>query len=273
MYETFNVPTVNVEIQSVSSLRFETHDRLRGGQNIPSCSRKLDLRAGGSLASSPSMISPCSSIRILSSTTSPVPRCKFHVRCVARQAVTGKFRRAPDQSCSFFTVANVHINNECAKRRSACIALLLLVGDLCRKLGAAELTGALGKAAERETPSGDGERRTSPMDAAFHHTNLPWPTGGVTPLWPLWGPGGEANGKKWPDCCGFVVVPESQSQWLIVRHGSIDVVPAAIWVKATGQTWHYEQWLHLKFAGCKRRRDVPPRIQSRARKIVLYTKK
>ena len=28
----------------------------------------------------------------------------------------GKFRRPPDQSCSFFTVANVHINNELAKK-------------------------------------------------------------------------------------------------------------------------------------------------------------
>ena len=32
---------------------------------------------------------------------------------------------------------------------------------------------------------------------------------------PLWGPGGEPRGKKWPDCCGFVVLPASQLQWLI----------------------------------------------------------
>ena len=66
------------------------------------------------------------------------------------------------------------------------------------------------------------------------------------------------NGKKWPDCCGFVVLPESQSQWLILRRGSIDVVPAAIRLKATDQTWHYEQWPHLKFAGSTRRpRCIP----------------
>ena len=53
--------------------------------------------------------------------------------------VTGKFRRAPDQSCSYFTIANVHINNECAKRRSVCIALLLLIRDLWMKLGAVVL--------------------------------------------------------------------------------------------------------------------------------------
>ena len=138
-------------------------------------------------------------------------------------AVTGKFRRAPDQSCSCCTIANVHINNECAKRTSVCIALLLLVRDFWLKLGAVVLTGDFYKAVGRETPSGDGERRTSQMEAAFRHTNIPRPTGGVTPLWD---PGGEHNGKKWPDCCGFVVLPESQSQWLNPRHGSIDVVLA-----------------------------------------------
>ena len=132
-----------------------------------------------------------------------------------------------------FTIANVHINNECAKRRSVCIALLLLIRDLCLNLGAVVLTGEFNKAFKRETPSGDGERRSSPMEAAFRHTNIPWPTGGVTPLWGL---RGEPNGKKWPDC--FVVLPESQSQWLILRHGSIDVVPAAIGLGATDQTWH-----------------------------------
>ena len=38
--ETFSVPTVNVAIQSVSSLHFETLDGLLGGPNIPFCSRK-----------------------------------------------------------------------------------------------------------------------------------------------------------------------------------------------------------------------------------------
>ena len=57
-----------------------------------------------------------------------------------------------------------------------------LVRDLCLKLGAVVLTGDFNRAVERETPSGGGERRTSPMEAAFRHTNRSWPTGGVTPL-------------------------------------------------------------------------------------------
>ena len=85
----------------------------------------------------------------------------FQIPCSLRYAiwavegvvVTGKFCRAPDQSCSYFTVANVHINNESAKRRSVCIALLLPVRDLCMKLGAAILTCDFNKAVERETPS------------------------------------------------------------------------------------------------------------------------
>ena len=48
------------------------------------------------------------------------------------------------------------------------------------------------------------------------------PTFGVTPPWEA---GGEPNGKGWPDCCGFVVLPEAQSQWLILRHGFIVVAP------------------------------------------------
>ena len=40
--------------------------------------------------------------------------------------VTGKFRRPPDPAFQCFTVANVQINSECAKRRSVYIALLLL---------------------------------------------------------------------------------------------------------------------------------------------------
>ena len=60
------------------------------------------------------------------------------------------FRRLPDQSCSYFTVANIHINNECAKRRSVCIALLLLIRNLCMKLGAVFVTGDFNEGAERE---------------------------------------------------------------------------------------------------------------------------
>ena len=33
---------------------------------------------------------------------------------VEGMAVTDKFRRAPDQSCLYFTIVNIHINNECA---------------------------------------------------------------------------------------------------------------------------------------------------------------
>ena len=64
--------------------------------------------------------------------------------------VTGKFRRAPDRSDSFFTVANVHVINESAKRRSVCIALLLLIRDVCLKFGAVVLTGDFNNGAEFE---------------------------------------------------------------------------------------------------------------------------
>ena len=64
--------------------------------------------------------------------------------------VTGKFRRAPDPACSYFTVANSQTNNECAKRRSVCIALLV-IRDLYSKLSVVVLAGDLHKAVERVT--------------------------------------------------------------------------------------------------------------------------
>ena len=49
-----------------------------------------------------------------------------------------------------------------------------------------------------------------------------------------------------------------KARCLILRHGSVIVIPAAIGLRATHHTWHYEQWLHLKFAGRQRRRDLSP---------------
>ena len=71
------------------------------------------------------------------------------------------------------------------KRRSVCIALLLLVRDLCLKLGAVVLTRDFIKGAERELLSrgADDQRRISPLDAAFSFAAVPWATSGVTPLW------------------------------------------------------------------------------------------
>ena len=59
----------------------------------------------------------------------------------------------------------------------------------------------------------------------------------------------------WPECCGFVVLLDSQSQRSVMHHGSINVVLASVGLRATDQTWNYEQW-PLKHAGRKRRRDV-----------------
>ena len=145
---------------------------------------------------------------------------------VEGMVVTGTFRMAPDPSCSYFTVANIHINSECAKRRSDCIALLLLIRDSCMKLGAFILTGDFDKGAEREAAANGSmdQRRISPLEASFNCANVPWPTSGV------WGPGGEPHGSTWPECCGFLF----------------------------DQAWQFGQWHHLKFVGRTRRRDASP---------------
>ena len=114
-----------------------------------------------------------------------------------------------------------------------------------------------------------GQRRSVPFEAAFNCANVLWPTSGVSPMWVS---GGKPHGRMWPECCRFVVLPESQSQWLIMRHGSIIVVvPASIGLKTTDQAWHYEQWLHLMFAGCKRRRDASPADSKSRQKCQLHT--
>ena len=79
--------------------------------------------------------------------------------------------------------------------------------------------------------------------------------------------------KSDPTAAAPLSPTESLSQWLLLRHGSINVVPAAIGLRATDQTWHNEQWLHLKFAARKRRRDVSLADSQSRQKIVLHTKK
>ena len=137
---------------------------------------------------------------------------------VEGMVVTGKFRRALDPSCAYLTVASVHINDEYAKRRFLFISLFLLIRDLCIKLGAVIFTSDFNKGAERELASSApvDQRRISPLKAAFSHANVPWRTSGVTPLWV---PDGESQG--------------SQNHWMIMRHRSINVVPASIGLKTT----------------------------------------
>ena len=87
----------------------------------------------------------------------------------------GKFRRPLDLACQYFTVTNFHVNNECAKRMSVCIALMLLARGLCLRLGKILLTGDFNKDAERELRSSgtEDQRRVSPMEPTFDHAATP----------------------------------------------------------------------------------------------------
>ena len=177
---------------------------------------------------------------------------------VEGMAVTGKFSRAPDPSCSNFTVANVHINNECAKRRSVCIVLLLLIRDLCMQHSAVILTGDFTKGAERELASSAPHRPTSDLSARGRLQLRQRP---VAYFWcyAIVGPRRRAPRLHvarmlWMCCAPRVAKPVVNyaprvHQLRLCHH----------WVEDHGpndQTWHYEQWLHLKFAGRKRRRDA-----------------
>ena len=98
--------------------------------------------------------------------------------------VTGTFHRAPAPSCSYHTVASIHINHQSAKRRSVRIPLLLLIRDFCMILGAVILNGDFNKVAEREPASSapTDQRRISPSSATpvspgllpvVHHCGVP----------------------------------------------------------------------------------------------------
>ena len=128
-------------------------------------------------------------LRLFSSTRTPL-RATSHARrsrsLLAQVLFVGRrghglfpasSARTPDPSCAYFTVANVHINKECAKRRS-CL--------------------------HRVVHEDGRQRRISPLEAAFNCANIPWLTFGVTPPW---GPGGEPSGGTWPECCGFCRAP------------------------------------------------------------------
>ena len=151
-------------------------------------------------------------------------------------------------------------------RRATC----LLSHDTCIMLGAVILSSDFNKAFERETPSSEGERNNFFLEAAVTHANAPCPTFGITPLC---GACGEPNCKIGLIVAGFMVLHESQTQWLIVSDGSIKVVLAVSGLSATEQTWHYEQWLHLKIAGRKCRRELSPADSKSRQKIVLRTDK
>ena len=57
---------------------------------------------------------------------------KYSTWAVEGMVATGKFRRAPDRSCSYSTVANVRVINESAKRRSVCNASATCVSRSAR---------------------------------------------------------------------------------------------------------------------------------------------
>ena len=63
----------------------------------------------------------------------------------------------------------------------------------------------------------ESQRRIIPLEAGFSSAHVPWPTLGVTPLC---GPGAQPHGDKWPESCGFVILPSSQIDWLIMKHGT-----------------------------------------------------
>ena len=96
--------------------------------------------------------------------------------------VTASSEGHPTSRSPSSTSPTLHSSKECAKRWSLCIALLLLIRDMCMKLGAVILTAVIltsdfNKGAEREAAANASmyQRRIPPLEAAFSHSHIPWP--------------------------------------------------------------------------------------------------
>ena len=114
--------------------------------------------------------------------------------------VRGKFRRATDPSCSYFMVADVHINNDCAKQRRC--GAPWRFQQSCRR----------SSWWFRLPPHLVSPRPLSALPACFAAVQASYRCGASEP-----------HGSMWPECCGFVMLPESQTQWRIMGNGSFDV--------------------------------------------------
>ena len=147
----------------------------------------------------------------------------------------------------------------------------LLIHDLCSELSAIVPTGDFNKAVERELPAGDpnGQRSLSSIEAAFNHASIPWPTYGVATLW--------APVLSLTATSGLTVVAlscsptRSASGWLRAMVQSTSF-RRNVGLGPKDQTWHHEQWLHLKFTGRKRRRGAFPVDCKPQQKAVLHHK-
>ena len=167
-------------------------------------------------------------------------------------------RRAP---ISQLPTSNV--NNECARRRSVCSALLLLIRDSCLKLGAVVLSGDFSKAVERDTLSGDsGDRRISPLEAACccpcallthfrRHAVEPWRWA----PWHDWGRSAAASSS----CLSLRTSGSSCRTALVPRQPPPPLVSRPPTVRGTTNSG-----FRLTFARRKRRRDASPAELQRA---------
>ena len=174
--------------------------------------------------------------------------------------VTSKFRRAPDTACSFFTIANIHINNVCAKHRSVCISLLLLIRDCSSVQSRLPATST--------RPSSGSSQLENPMDNAVSR-RLTWPS--ITSA-----PRGRHSACR---PCGAPVQSLTATSVLTVAAllcsrpavPVVDHAPRAnIGLGPEDKTWHCEQWLPIKFAGLKRRRDATPAGSKSWQRVVPY---
>ena len=94
----------------------------------------------------------------------------------ALEAVVARGRlRAPLRGGrNHLSIKSVHVDNTCVRRGDICINLILMIRNLCLCEGVDIMNGDLNKGLERKAGG------LSPLEAAFTHANVPWPTLGVS---------------------------------------------------------------------------------------------
>ena len=125
---------------------------------------------------------------------------------------------------------------KCAKRGSICIALLLLIRDLCLKLGAVKLTGDFNKKAEREARQTDLLTIAAPVSVKWHSAS-PTSHGLLLALRRCGAQAVSSMTVRGPNAVGSWSFPSHR----VTGFSCVMVRLMFIGLRTTKQTWHYEQ--------------------------------
>ena len=132
---------------------------------------------------------------------------------------------------------SLHINNHYPKKRGFAKNVLFAVRAVLCHEQVDMVAGDFYGAAWRKK-SGDNQQRDSTTEKAFANTSLPIPHGSS----PLWGPGNVPGERA--DVCGFTEPPNTDNEWQVRGHGTLEINCDVLGTRPTDQSCHHEVWIH-----------------------------